>query len=110
MAPIVSHLCNLGIIEARAVHQTDAFRSGVTFARSEGIIPAPEPCHAIKVVIDEAQKCREEGRSRTILLGLSGHGHFDLASYDVYLSGKLEDYEYPEEKVRKALANIPEVG
>ena len=109
MAPIVSHLCNLGIIEARAVHQTDAFRSGITFARSEGIIPAPEPCHAIKVVIDEARRCREEGRSRTILLGLSGHGHFDLAAYDAYLSSKLEDYEYPEEKVREALANIPKV-
>ena len=109
MAPIISHLCNLGIIEAQAVHQTDAFQSGIVFARSEGIIPAPEPCHAIKVVIDEARKCKEEGKSKTILLALSGHGHFDLSSYDAYLSGKLEDYEYPEAKVKEALANIPKI-
>src|SRR4030043_1719821 len=85
MAPIVSHLVKLGLVEARAVHQIAVFRSAVTFAQAEGIIPAPEPAHAIKVVIDEALKCKESGEKKTILLALSGHGHFDLGAYDEYL-------------------------
>ena len=109
MAPIISHLNNLGIIESRAVHQVPVFQSAVQFARTEGIIPAPEPSHAIKVVIDEALKCKESGEKKDILLALSGHGHFDLASYDTYLSGKLEDYEYPKEQVDEALAHLPNV-
>jgi len=109
MAPIICHLHQLGLVEARAVHQVAAFEAGVQFARAEGIVSAPEPNHAIKVVIDEALACKESGESKTILLAHSGHGHFDLAAYDEYLSGKLEDYEYPEEMVKKALAQLPEV-
>jgi predicted alternative tryptophan synthase beta-subunit len=82
----------------------------VKFARTEGILPAPEPAHAIKVVIDEALKCKESGQKKNILLALSGHGHFDLGSYEKYLSGQLEDYEYPEEKVKEALAQLPQVN
>ena len=79
------------------------------FARIEGIISAPEACHNLKVAIDEAIKCRESGEAKTILIAHSGHGHFDLAAYDTYLSGKLEDYAYPEEEVRKAQLELPEV-
>lgn len=109
MAPIICHLYKLGLVEARAVHQTATFEAGVRFARSEGIIPAPESCHNIRVAIDEALNCRETGQSKTILIALSGHGHFDLAAYDEYLSGRLEDYEYPAERVTAALADLPEV-
>ncbi len=109
MAPIICHLHRLGFVEARAEYQIPVFRAAVEFARTEGIIPAPEPAHAIKVVIDEAIRCRESGESKTILLALSGHGHFDLGAYDEYLSGRLEDYEYPEEKVKEALAHLPKV-
>jgi len=109
MAPIVCHLHKLGIIEARAEYQVPVFRSAVQFARAEGIVPAPEPAHAIKVVIDEALKCKQSGEKKTILLALSGHGHFDLGAYDEYLSGKLQDYEYPKAKVEEALAKLPKV-
>ena len=109
MAPIICHLHKLGLVEARAEHQLATFEAGVTFARTEGIISAPETDHAIKVVIDEALKCKETGESKTILLAHSGHGHFDMAAYEAYLSGKLSDYEYPEEKVKEALTHLPEV-
>ena len=109
MAPIVSLCQKLGIIETRAVAQTAVFNSALQFARAEGIVPAPEPSHAIKVVIDEALKCKESGEKKTILLGLSGHGHFDLGAYDEFLSGKLTDYPYPAEKVKEALAQLPKV-
>jgi len=109
MAPIICHLHKLGLVEARAEHQLATFEAGITFARTEGIISAPEPNHAIKVVIDEALKCKESGESKTILLAHSGHGHFDMAAYDAYLSGKLQDYAYPEEKVKESLAHLPEV-
>ncbi len=109
MASIICHLYKLGLVEARAEHQLATFEAGVTFARTEGIISAPETNHAIRVVIDEALKCRESGESKTILLAHSGHGHFDMAAYDAYLSGKLTDYEYPEDKVKEALASLPEV-
>jgi tryptophan synthase beta chain len=109
MAPLLCHLYKLKLIEVRAEHQVPVFQSAVTFARTEGIIPAPEPAHAIKVAIDEALECRKSGKSKTILIALSGHGHFDLAAYDEYLSGKLQDYEYPMEKVKEALASIPKV-
>ena len=110
MAPIICHLHKLGLVEARAEHQIATFKAGVTFARTEGIISAPEPCHNIKVAIDEALRCREAGEAKTILIAHSGHGHFDLAAYDEYLSGRLQDYEYPEEKVLEALAQLPKVG
>jgi len=109
MAPIICHLHKLGLVEARAEHQLATFKAGVTFARTEGIISAPEPNHCIKVAIDEALKCRESGEAKTILIAHSGHGHFDLAAYDEYLSGRLPDYEYPEEKVKEALAQLPKV-
>ena len=109
MAPIVSHLYKLGLIEAKAVPQVATFEAGVTFARTEGIISAPEPCHDLRVAIDEALKCKEEGKSKTILIAHSGHGHFDLAAYDEYLSGKLVDYEYPADKVKEALASLPKI-
>ncbi len=109
MAPIICHLHRLGLVEARAEHQLATFKAGVTFARTEGIISAPEPNHCIKVAIDEALRCRETGESKTILIAHSGHGHFDMAAYDEYLSGRLQDYEYPEEKVKEALASLPEV-
>ncbi len=110
MAPIVSHLNRLGLIEARAVHQTGVFDAAFAFARSEGVISAPETSHAIKVAIDEALKCKESGEAKTILLAHSGHGHFDLTSYSKYLSGEITDYSYPEEEVRKAMEEIPDVA
>jgi len=109
MAPIICHLHKLGFVEAQAVNQLATFEAGVTFARTEGIISAPETNHAIRVTIDEALKCKKSGESKTILLAHSGHGHFDMAAYDAYLSGKLEDYAYPEEKVKEALKHLPEV-
>jgi tryptophan synthase beta chain len=109
MAPIICHLYKMGLIEATAEHQSETFKAGVTFARTEGIITGPEPCHALKVAIDEAQKCKESGEAKTILIAHSGHGHFDLAAYDEYLSGRLQDYVYPEEKVKEALTHLPEM-
>jgi tryptophan synthase beta chain len=109
MSPIVCHLHKLDLIEARAEHQTETFKAGVTFARTEGIITGPEPCHDLKVAIDEALKCKESGESKTILIAHSGHGHFDMSAYDEYLSGRLQDYELPEESVKEALAHLPEV-
>ncbi|MBI4267690.1 MAG: TrpB-like pyridoxal phosphate-dependent enzyme [Chloroflexi bacterium] len=109
MAPIICHLYKLGLVEARAVNQLATFEAGVTFARTEGIVSAPETNHAIRVTIDEALKCKETGEAKTILLAHSGHGHFDMAAYESYLSGKLSDYEYPETGVKEALASLPEV-
>jgi tryptophan synthase beta chain len=110
MAPLVSLLKEHGVIDATSVHQKAAFDVGVQFARTEGILPAPESTHAIKVAVDEALAAKEAGESRVILFNLSGHGHFDLAAYESYLRGKLEDYEYPAEKVAAALADLPQVG
>lgn len=109
MAPIICHLLNLGLIEARAVHQLGTFQAGVDFARSEGIISAPEANHAIRVTIDEAIKCRESGEAKTILLTLSGHGHVDMAAYQAYFDGKLKDYDYPKEMIDKALKDLPKI-
>lgn len=108
-APLVCQLYHDGLIEAVACGQTSVFAAAITFAKSEGIIPAPESSHAIKVAIDEAIKCKEEGKEKTILFNLSGHGYLDLAAYADYLSGKLEDYEYPEEKIKEALSKLPVV-
>ena len=109
MAPIICHLHKLGLVEARAVPQVATFAAGVQFARTEGIISAPETNHAIRVVIDEALRCKETGQSKVILMNHSGHGHFDMAAYESYLSGKLTDYAYPEDKVKEALAGLPVV-
>ena len=110
MSPLISHLVRLGLIEARAVPQLATFEAGVTFARTEGFISAPETNHAIRVAIDEAIKCRETGQAKTILLAHSGHGYFDMGAYEQYLSGKLSDYDYPAEKVKEALAHLPKVS
>ena len=109
MAPLVCHLHKLGFVEAKAVPQLATFEAGITFARTEGIISAPETNHAIRVVIDEALKCKESGESKVILFNHSGHGHFDMAAYEAYLSGKLQDYAYPEDMVKEALKSLPEV-
>ncbi len=109
MAPLVSLLKEHDLIEARSVHQRASFAAGVQFARTEGILPAPEPTHAIHTAIEEALKAKAAGESKVILFNLCGHGHFDLSAYERYLSGNLEDYEYPIEKVEAALAGLPKV-
>src|SRR6266568_5124558 len=110
MAPAVSALYEQKLIEAVAVHQRPTFEAAVMFARAEGYLPAPESAHAIRVVIDEALRCKESGEAKTIAFNLSGHGHFDLGAYGRYMNGELEDYEYPAEKVREALADLPKVA
>jgi tryptophan synthase beta chain len=109
-APLLSHLLNHGYLEARAYTQTPVFDAALQFTRAEGILPAPESAHAIRAAIDEAIEAREQGRSRVIVFCLTGHGHFDLAAYDNYLSGKLQDFEYPDEEVAKSMAALPKVG
>jgi tryptophan synthase beta chain len=109
-SPLASHLLNHGYMEARAYTQTPIFDAALQFTRAEGILPAPESAHAIRAAIDEAIEAREEGRSRVIVFCLTGHGHFDLAAYDNYLSGKLQDFEYSSEEVAKSMAALPKVG
>jgi tryptophan synthase beta chain len=108
-SPLVSHLLSEGHIEAAAVPQLASFEAAVQFARTEGIIPAPESSHAIRGAIDEALAAKREGKKRVILFNLSGHGHFDLASYEKYFAGQLEDYTMPKSEVEKALAELPKV-
>jgi tryptophan synthase beta chain len=109
MAPLVSHVMELGLIEATSVQQLDAFAAGIQFARAEGIIPAPEANHAIAEAIREALVAKEEGKEKTILFVLSGHGNFDMQSYINYQAGMLENFEYPEEEIAMALAGLPSV-
>jgi tryptophan synthase beta chain len=110
MAPIVCKLYDEGVIEAVAVRQNAVFEAAVQFARTEGILPAPESAHAIRVAIDEALRAKKAGEKKIILFNLSGHGHFDLEGYQQYLGGKLEDYEYPVEEVKKAVAKLPQIA
>jgi tryptophan synthase beta chain len=110
MAPLVSHLKELGLIEAEAYHQTACFEAGVLFARAEGIVPAPEANHAVRGAINEALRCKEEGVSRVILFNLCGHGHFDMQAYIDYVAGKLVDQEYDEGELAMALAGLPSVA
>ncbi len=109
MAPLVSHLKELGLMEAVAYHQTECFAAGVLFARHEGIVPAPEANHAVKGAIEEALRCKREGKSEVILFNLCGHGHFDMAAYTNYFSGNLKDEKYSEEELAMALAGLPSV-
>jgi tryptophan synthase beta chain len=109
MAPSVSALVEHGDIEARSVQQLATFEAAIQFARAEGIIPAPESAHAIRVAIDEALKCKESGEKKVIAFNLSGHGHFDMGAYEAYLQGKLVDYEYPEGAIEEAMGHLPEV-
>ena len=107
---LVSQLYNEGLIEAIAVPQIATFDAGVQFAQAEGIIPAPESNHAIRACIDEALRCKQSGEAKTLFFNLSGHGHFDMSSYDKYFSGELEDYDYPDEAIEAALHNLPKVA
>src|SRR5213082_3026067 len=109
MAPLMSLLHKEGIVEAEAYYQLSVFEAAVQFARAEGIIPAPEAAHAIRATIDEALKAKEAGEERVILTNLCGHGHFDMAAYDAYFAGKLQDYEYPSEAVAEAQKRMPVV-
>jgi tryptophan synthase beta chain len=109
MAPLVSHIKELGLIDAKAYHQTACFDAGVFFARNEGIVPAPEANHAVKGAIDEAIKCKEDGVARTILFNLCGHGHFDMQAYMDYFAGKLVDQDYDPQELAMALAGLPSV-
>ncbi|MCL1960596.1 MAG: TrpB-like pyridoxal phosphate-dependent enzyme [Desulfovibrionaceae bacterium] len=109
MAPLVSHVRELGLMEAVAYNQVDCFAAGVAFARAESIVPAPEANHAVKGAIEEALRCKREGRSETILFGLSGHGHFDMSAYQKYLAGELKDETYDEKELAQALSGLPAV-
>jgi tryptophan synthase beta chain len=109
-APLVSQLVHHKLVEARAVGQLACFEAAVQFSRTEALIPAPESSHAIRAAIDEALKAREEGKKRVILFNLSGHGLVDMAAYDAYFAGKLEDFEYPAEKVKESLRHLPKVA
>ncbi|MDI6902195.1 MAG: TrpB-like pyridoxal phosphate-dependent enzyme [Methanocellales archaeon] len=108
-APLLCKLTNEGVMGAVAYHQNEVFEAALTFARAEGIVVAPETAHCVKATIDEARRCKETGEEKTIFFANSGHGHFDLAAYDAYLAGKLVDYEYPAELIKRALANLPKV-
>jgi tryptophan synthase beta chain len=110
MAPLVSLIQELGLIESRAYHQTPCFEAGVLFARTEGTLPAPEANHAVKGAIDEALRCKKEGTARTILFNLCGHGHFDMQAYIDYFAGKLEDLDYNAADLNRALADLPKVA
>ena len=106
MSPLVSHLVNLGQIEPRACNQLPCFEAGIQFAQAEGIVAAPEACHAIRVAMDEALRCRQEGRREVILFNLSGHGHFDMSAYSKYLSGEMTNFEYDPSQAMKDLPQI----
>ncbi|HEY7076048.1 MAG TPA: TrpB-like pyridoxal phosphate-dependent enzyme [Solirubrobacteraceae bacterium] len=107
-APMVCGLVKAGVVEARAYKQNETFDAAVRFSRTEGIIPAPEPAHAIRAVLEEAEAAKQAGEERTILFGLCGHGNFDLAAYDAYLAGRLEDPEFSEDDLQSALDRLPE--
>jgi tryptophan synthase beta chain len=107
MSPLLSHMYELGMFEAEAIDQLHCFDAAVTFARTQGIVPAPEPTHALAAAMREAERCRETGEEKVILTALCGHGHFDMASYDAYLAGELRDFDYPAEKVAQAMSHVP---
>ncbi|MFO7624916.1 MAG: TrpB-like pyridoxal phosphate-dependent enzyme [Anaerolineales bacterium] len=109
MAPSLCALYDQGLIEATAVPQLATFEAALQFSRAEGLVPAPESAHAIRTAIDEALDAKEKGEKRVILFNLSGHGYFDLASYELYLNGKLQDYDYPEEAIQDAMVSLPKV-
>ena len=108
-APIISQLVKDGLMEAVAFQQKEVFEAALLFSRTEGIIPAPEAAHAIKCAVEEAKRCKEEGKRKTIAFNLSGHGHFDMAAYDAYLSGQMQDFSLPDETLQKTIAAVPQV-
>ena len=110
MSPLISHVYELGLLEAVAIGQIECFTAGVQFARAEGIVPAPEPTHALAETVREALRCKESGESKVILTALCGHGHFDMAAYDAYLTDRMVDEEVSEERFAAALATVPQVG
>jgi tryptophan synthase beta chain len=110
MSPLISHVYELGLMEAIALPQTECFAAALQFARTEGIVPAPEPTHAIAAAVREALKAKETGEETVILTALSGHGHFDLAAYDAYLAGRMTDEDVSDERLAEALATVPEVS
>ena len=110
MAPLLSHIVELGLIECRAEKQLGCFAAGIAFARAEGILPAPEANHAVKGAIDEALRCKEEGVSKTILFNLCGHGHFDMQAYTDYQAGLLRDTEYSVQDLEMALLGLPVIA
>jgi tryptophan synthase beta chain len=110
MSPLLSHMYELGMFEAVAKPQRECFAAAVLFARTEGIIPAPEPTHALAVAIEEAKQCAESGEPKVILTALCGHGHFDMVAYETYLSGEMTDFDLPQERIDAAIANLPAVG
>jgi tryptophan synthase beta chain len=107
MAPLVSHVYELGLAEAEAIPQLECFQAALMFARTQGIVPAPEPTHAIAAAIREANRCKESGESKTILTALCGHGHLDMAAYEAYLHGTMEDLDFPEDELREAMEAVP---
>ena len=109
MSPLISHIYELGLIDAVAKHQSECFEAGLLFARTEGIVPAPEPTHALAVAIEEARRCIETGEEKVILTALCGHGMLDMAAYNAYFAGELEDHEFPESQMQDALTRIPQV-
>jgi tryptophan synthase beta chain len=110
MAPSVSALVDAGHIDAVAVKQRETFEAAIQFANAEGIVPAPESAHAIRAAINEAMDAKAKGEKRVILFNLSGNGNFDMAAYENYLNGKLEDFEYPAEAVQEAMKKLPQVS
>jgi tryptophan synthase beta chain len=110
MSPLISHIYELGLMEAIAVPQTECFAAGVQFARTEGILPAPEPTHALAACVREAMACKESGEEKVILTALCGHGHFDLGAYEAYLAGAMVDEDLPDSRFAAAMAAVPAVG
>lgn len=108
-APSLCLLHEMGHVEAKAFQQNEVFREAVRFARTEGFLPAPETSHALRAAVEEALAAKEAGERRVVLFGFSGHGHFDMAAYDGFLAGKLEDYELPAERIEEALTELPDV-
>ncbi len=110
MSPLLSHILELGLVEAEAIAQVECFEAGVLFARTEGIVPAPEPPHPIAAAIREAKRCTETGEQKVILTAMCGHGHFDMGAYDAFFRGELVDLDYPKQEVRDAMARVPVVA
>ena len=107
MSPLVSHIYELGLAEAEAIGQLECFTAALMFARTQGIVPAPEPTHALAAAIREANRCKESGESKVILTALCGHGHLDMGAYESFLSGEMKDLDFPEEQLREAMAQVP---
>ena len=110
MSPLLSHIYELGMIEAIAKKQTECFEAGILFARTEGIVPAPEPTHALAACIEEARRCTETGEEKVILTALCGHGHFDMGAYSAFLAGEIEDLELTDDRFGDALTRLPDMG